>query len=220
MHKEKHKLDTKIQPRFFEGASIKIEKREDGEKSRKIIGYAAVFNRWSQPLGYDGWFREKIDPAAFNNVLDHDVVAVFNHDNNLLLARNKKSMKLSVDSVGLRYEFEAPNSPNGDNVLEAIERGDVVGSSFRFMPKSTKWEKSEVEGIEEDRTILEIENLIDVGPVTFPAYPDATAEIDKRDYDRYCKENREAENNEADELEKINIDLEHRNRELELEKLR
>jgi len=184
----KHKLDNKIQPRYYEGSNVQIEQRDDGEPSRKITGYAAVFNRWSSPLGYDGWFREKIDPAAFNNVLDQDIVAVFNHDNNIILARNKKTMQLSVDDVGLRYEFDAPSSPNGDNVLAAIAREDVIGSSFRFLPKSTQWEKSEVEGIEEDRTILEIQQLIDVGPVTFPAYPDATAEVDKRDYDNYLSE--------------------------------
>jgi phage head maturation protease len=36
---------------------------------------------------------------------------------------------------------------------------------------------------------MEIDNLIDVGPVTFPAYPDATAEADKRDYDSYLEAN-------------------------------
>lgn len=187
----------KILSRFATG-EISIEKRDDDKRSRKIIGYAAVFERWSNPLGFDGWlFREKIDRTAFDNVLNDDVVAVFNHDNNLILARNKKTLSLSVDATGLRFEFEAPNSPNGDNVLEALERGDVVGSSFRFIPKVTQWEESTEDGIKEDRTIMELERLIDVGPVTFPAYPDATAEADKRDYDTYLEANPRNDNDKS-----------------------
>ena len=131
----------------------------------------------------DGWFREKIDARAFDNVLNDDVVAVFNHDNNIILARNKKTLNLSIDEIGLRYEFDAPKSPNGDNILAAVERGDIVGSSFRFIPKTTQWQPSDQDGIEEDRTITEISNLIDVGPVTFPAYPDSTASADMRDFE-------------------------------------
>ena len=173
---------NKILQRFSD-CEIKVEQREDGEETRKITGYAAVFNKWSNPLGMGGWFREKIDARAFDNVLNDDVVAVFNHDNNIILARNKKTLNLLIDEIGLRYEFDAPKSPNGDNILAAVERGDIVGSSFRFIPKTTQWQPSEVDGIEEDRTITEISNLIDVGPVTFPAYPDSTASADMRDFE-------------------------------------
>jgi len=173
---------NKILQRFSD-CEIKVEQREDGEATRKITGYAAVFNKWSNPLGMDGWFREKIDARAFDNVLNDDVVAVFNHDNNIILARNKKTLNLLIDEIGLRYEFDAPKSPNGDNILAAVERGDIVGSSFRFIPKTTQWQPSDQDGIEEDRTITEISNLIDVGPVTFPAYPDSTASADMRDFE-------------------------------------
>ena len=109
---------NKILQRFSD-CEIKVEQREDGEETRKITGYAAVFNKWSNPLGMDGWFREKIDARAFDNVLNDDVVAVFNHDNNIILARNKKTLNLLIDEIGLRYEFDAPKSPNGDNILAA-----------------------------------------------------------------------------------------------------
>ena len=135
----KQQIETRENAHFVTG-NIRIEERADGGESRKVGGYAATFNKWSLPL-YGGWFREKVSPGAFDAVLDQDVVAVFNHNDNYILARNKKTLNLSVDAVGLRYEFDAPKSSNGDNILEAIRRGDIIGSSFRFIPKTVQWEQ-------------------------------------------------------------------------------
>jgi len=197
---------------------IGIEKREDDNPSRKIVGYAAKFNVWSSDLY--GWFREKIDPKAFNNCLDQDTVALFNHNRDIVLARNTKTLKLSVDDIGLKYEFEAPNTTAGNDLIESLNRGDIKSSSFQFTVKKVEWSKSEKAGIDEDRTILEVENLIDVSPVTFPAYPDTDAKIAERNQqiaqrslDDYCSEHRKEEN------EKDNFSFDIYEKELELHKL-
>ena len=52
------KKDTKIERRFYE-LPVKIETRDGNTESRTVVGYAAVFDKWSNPMG--GWFREKID---------------------------------------------------------------------------------------------------------------------------------------------------------------
>lgn len=64
---------------FIRSDEIKVEKREDGEGPR-IVGYAAKFNTRSNNLG---GFVEVIAPGAFDDVLDDDVRALFNHDRNL-----------------------------------------------------------------------------------------------------------------------------------------
>lgn len=188
--KNKKDVENREERRFFV-LPVNIEKREDDQESRTIYGYAAVFNRWSDPIY--GWFREKIDPAAFNNVLEQDTVCLFNHDRNQVLARNKSTLKLSVDATGLRYEFEAPKTSLGNDLLENIRLGNIKNSSFAFTVKRAEWAKNTDDTqIEEDRTILEVENLIDVSPVTFPAYPDAT--VAKREYENFCAEKRNDEN--------------------------
>lgn len=185
--KNKKEMESRLERRFL-ALPVEIEQRADNAVSRTIFGYAAKFNTWSDPIY--GWFREKIDPAAFNNVLDQDTVCLFNHDKNKVLARNKVTLKLSVDAIGLRYEFEAPNTTSGNDVLEDIRLKNIVSSSFAFTTKRAEWAKSDAEGVEEDRTILEVETLIDVSPVTFPAYPDATVDVAKREFDGYVAEHR------------------------------
>ena len=188
--KNKKELENRTERRFF-NLPVQIEERGDGPSgSRKIVGHAAVFNKWSDPIL---WFREKIDPAAFDNVLNQDTVALFNHDKNLVLARNNATLKLSTDAIGLKYEFEAPNTSVGDDLLENIRLGNIKNSSFAFTVKRAEWAKNtDKEGdVQEDRTILEVENLIDVSPVTFPAYPDAT--VANREYQSFCESHRENE---------------------------
>jgi len=186
--KNKKEVENRTERRFV-ALPVEIEQREGDEESRTIIGYAAVFNKWSDPIY--SWFREKIDPAAFDNVLDQDVVCLLNHDKNKVLGRNKVTLKLSVDKIGLRYELEAPNTTTGNDALEDIRLKNIVSSSFAFTTKRAEWAKNtDDSSIEEDRTIMEVETLIDVSPVTFPAYPDATVDVAKREYESFCTEHR------------------------------
>ncbi|WP_199485929.1 HK97 family phage prohead protease, partial [Morganella morganii] len=54
------------------------------DKPTHIIGLASVFNSLSEPM----WgFREIIKPGAFDDVLNDDVRALFNHDRNYILGR-------------------------------------------------------------------------------------------------------------------------------------
>jgi len=145
---------------------------------RSVYGYAAKFNSRSANLGTTDapWF-EIISPGAFDGRLGDNVVALFNHDNNLILARSKAggsgTLKLKVDNVGLFYQFEAPNTSAGNDLLESIKRGDVDSSSFSFQIAAggDQWQ---AEGKGHLRTITKFSRLYDVSPVTSPAYPSAT----------------------------------------------
>jgi HK97 family phage prohead protease len=146
-------------------------------KGRTIFGYAAKFNTRSQTLGTAAapWF-EVIAPGAFPDLKMQDCRCLVNHDPSLVLARSKYgkgSLRLSIDNIGLRYEFEAPNTQPGNDLLESIKRGDIDGSSFGFMiaKGGDKWTS---EGKGSLRTITRIETLLDVSPTAFPAYTDST----------------------------------------------
>jgi len=94
---------------------------------------------------------------------------------------------MSVDEIGLRYEFPVPDTTYGRDLAANIEAGIVRGSSFSFQiaPGGESWSIEEGRSI---RTVTKIDSLIDVGPVTFPAYPDADATVAKRSYDKFCQQ--------------------------------
>lgn len=141
----------------------------------KIAGYAAVFNQRSDLLG--GSFVEIIAPGAFDDVLGQDVRGLFNHDPNYLLGRTASgTLRLTVDERGMAYEIDTPDTQTiRDLVVEPLRRGDMSGSSFamRVAPGGDSWHE-EKDGLIV-RTIFKIAELRDVGPVSFPAYPDSSA---------------------------------------------
>ena len=156
-----------------------IEVRSLGS-ARTVYGYALKFNFLSKDLG---GFQECIDPAALNGVDLSDVVALFNHDKNLILARTtSKTLRLTIDKVGLRYEFDPPNTAAGNDLLISIKRGDVSGSSFQFIVSENgdSWDLRNGVMV---RTILKFSRIIDVSPVVFPAYNET--DIAKRSLDSF-----------------------------------
>lgn len=156
-----------------------VRKAEDDPESRRVTGYAAVFGSSSLPLmDWDhGEFEELIDRNAFDGVIEQsDVFAVLNHDNGRgILGRSVNgngSLSLSVDDHGLRYEFDAPRTALGDELLEGLRRGDITASSFAFSVQDERWEEQEDKTYK--RTILKVGRLYDVSPVYNPAYPDTS----------------------------------------------
>lgn len=158
------------------------------ENSRKISGYAAVFNSASRDMG----FIEYIDEGAFDGVLENsDVFAVLNHQNDKVLARSNKgvgSLKLSVDERGLHYEFEAPNTDLGNTVLEYVRRNELTESSFAFVVGSDSWSK-DADG-NYVRHIHKIASLHDVSPCWTAAY--AATSVSCRSFEDYKEEERKA----------------------------
>lgn len=162
---------SKIERRYLTGQTAGIEKRVDGDGSR-ITGYASVFYRAGEPGTefriYDD-VVERIGPNAFDDTLKTaDVRGLFNHDVNQILGRSSSgTLRLSVDSRGLKFEIDTPDTTIGRDVKTLLERGDITGSSFAFIPTSTTYERADNGDIVLVRNAVK---LIDVGPVTFPAY--------------------------------------------------
>lgn len=140
----------------------------DKEK-RTVEGYALLFNVRSDGLS----FEEVIEPGALDGVLEKsNVFALLNHDlNRGVLARSrngKGSLHLEIDERGLKYRFEAPKTPLGEELLENIRRGEISESSFSFAVEKDKWEKKP-DGTWK-RSIKKIRELYDVSPVYDGAY--------------------------------------------------
>lgn len=154
-------------------ATGEIEARSKNNKFY-AEGYAAVFERRSGNLG---GFVEVVKPTAFNKtVKDADVRALWNHDPSLVLGRNKAgTLQLALDSKGLHYKAEMPNTTYARDLYELLERRDITQSSFTFFKILDDWELVNLDNDEfPQRSLIEV-GLVDVSPVTFPAYEDATS---------------------------------------------
>lgn len=154
-----------------EQRTVDVDVRDVDTRGRTLHGFAAVYNAVSGDLG---GFRERIAPGAFADVLGSDVRALLNHDPNQVLGRSSAgTLRLRDEERGLRFECDLPDSPLGENVREAVRRGDIDGASFRFRVAEDEWEG-------ETRTILRIAELQDVTVATYGAYPDASVELRTR----------------------------------------
>lgn len=138
----------------------------------KLGGYAAVFDQTTD-LGWAG--RERIAPGAFDRALKDpttDVRSLYNHDHMYVLGRQSAgTLRLSADDHGLEYEVDLPNTTYANDLRALVERGDIDGASFAFVPDAIARDSDT--GV---ATHTSVASLIDVSPVTFPAYAGASTE--------------------------------------------
>lgn len=144
----------------------------------KIRGYAAVFDVPGEPFGPGVGFIEEIDPHAFDSVLSGtpDVCGLWNHNQDIVLGRTTSgTLQLSVDARGLAYVIDPPETQAAKDLLVLMRRGDVNKSSFGFICKRDQWTDNPDGTV--TRRILEFEELLDVSPVTFPAFSQTSADV-------------------------------------------
>lgn len=170
-------------------AGIHVREKENGEASRTIIGHAILFNELSEPLwrDEDSEAREIIDPSAITqSLLDNsDIKFTMFHDRQLILARSNKgegTLSYGIDDDGVYFEFDAPNTADGDKALELVRRGDLAGCSFAF--STSYWDDDFVERTSEYRDgktyltyrVKVIKGIYDFTLAADPAYPSTSVE--------------------------------------------
>lgn len=165
--------------RYFK---FKLETRD--EDSPSISGHAAVFNEQADIMG----FREQIAPGAFSDsIKTDDVRALFNHDPNHVLGRNRAgTLKLHEDRKGLAIEIVPPDTQFSRDLMTSIKRGDIDQMSFGFQVVAEEWREGK-DGEPDLRTLKEV-RLFDVSPVTFPAYTGTDVAV--RSHNIWQKENK------------------------------
>lgn len=154
---------------FVEG--VELRAAPEGSKSPgTMVGYAAVFEKYSADLGY---FREKLQRGCFTRAISaSDVRALVNHDASQVLGRKSAgTLRMVEDEVGLRVEIDLPDTTVGRDTAELIRRRDIQGQSFSFTTNIDQWDWSGETAL---RTVVEVDQLFDVGPVTYPAYEETS----------------------------------------------
>lgn len=202
-------INSKIERRTITMHELRVVNGE-ADKPRKIEGHAAVFNQWSETLGFWFPYKEKVMPGAFAETIEKDDIrALFNHDPNYVLGRNKSgTLELREDDQGLFVSITPPDTQWARDLMVSIERGDITQMSFGFEVISDRW------GLEEGMDVRELHKvkLYDVSPVTFPAYPqtDVGVRSAKEVYEAHIAQKR------ADEIQKSKQNIEILRKKLEL----
>jgi len=165
--------EDKIERRYFDvkDVELRIEGEDEGEEE-KIVGYAAVFNKWGEGYG----IKEKISPGAFEKSLESsDVRALFNHNPDMPLGRESAgNLRLREDKKGLYMELKPIDTTYSRDLKEAIRTNVITQMSFAFETEDEEWH---IDGKEiPERTLKEVK-LFDVSPVTFPFYTDTSVAL-------------------------------------------
>ena len=136
----------------------------DNEDNKMIIeGYPITFNTPATHWG----MTEVIDANALEETDMSDVPLKYNHDDShLILARTRNgSLKLEVDSIGLKMTAELIDTQSNIDIYKSIKMGLLDKMSFAFTTKEEKYDYDT-----DTRTILNIDKLYDVSVVDLPFY--------------------------------------------------
>lgn len=179
----------KLKRELFTATPLEIRESVEGENKRTISGYAILFDTPSAVLYEDSNIevREVISKRAVTEefLRQQDIKMTMFHDRQLILARSNKgegSLSYSVDDKGVRFEFEVPNTCDGDKAFELVKRGDICGCSFMF---STYYGDKDYVDVEVKRengreratnTVLAFTGIYDFTLAADPAYPDTSCE--------------------------------------------
>lgn len=173
-----------------------MELRDEVDDARTLFGIASTVDQ-----RYDmGWYEEEVVRGAFDDVIQDDVVFLFDHEG-MPMARttsDKQKLTLSIDERGnLAYSLPI-RSERTDlmNLADAILTGVVYQSSFAFRIAEQEWVERRDE--KDLRRITKIERMYDVSAVTFPANPNTS--VAKRYFEKET-ERRAIKNKTLKELE-------------------
>lgn len=157
----------------------KFEIRSDDSGGHIISGYAIIFNQPSEDMG----FIETVDPHALDGLDLRQVFCLYNHDFASVLARTDTgTLKLNVDSKGLAFTCQIPNTTLGADVYENIRNGNVQGMSFGFTVDEDQWDLDNKGN--KTRRILKLGSLSEISVTCIPAYPE-TSVVAQRSYEKF-----------------------------------
>ena len=179
----------------FAASGLQVREAAEGEESRTLVGYALKFGTRSVNLTpWSSWREvyEILEPGCISMEMlnRQDVVFTAFHNPEKVLGRctnGKGTLRMSIDSVGLRIECEMPNTELGNEMLELVKRGDLFGMSFAYVTDEDDSENAVSYEREADkdgkqvwlRHVKRIDKMLDVTVAGHPAYEET--EISQRE---------------------------------------
>lgn len=160
---------NKMELRFNE---FELNKNEQGQL--KVSGYVNKTNQWSQTLGKQKKFVERILPGAFRKAIQtgNEIHFLAEHDNAKILSSTRNgSLSLREDENGLFMEATISDTSWGRDYHTLITDGIIKNMSFGMQVLKDSWKKL-ADGTYE-RSISDI-YLAEVSAVRNPAYVQST----------------------------------------------
>lgn len=167
------------------GSELRTEATEiDGLGT--LTGHFSVFDAWYEVDSiWEGHFLERIAPGSFKKTFreNRDAMRItFNHGQDPSLGDKVLGPidVLEEDGIGARYETPLFDTSYNRDLLPGLKAG-VYGASFRFRVLKEEFDqKPKVSDHNPlaipERTIKEVQ-VMEFGPVTFPASPTASAGV-------------------------------------------
>jgi HK97 family phage major capsid protein/HK97 family phage prohead protease len=162
------------------------EEAQEEAEERTLYGYFTLFNEPTEINSYyEGNFIERVAPGAFAKwIAGHrDAIrCLFQHGMDYQIGDKPLGpiSELREDETGPYYEVPLLNVHYVRELIPGLEAA-LYGCSFRFRVIREEWDEEpepsddNPKGLPE-RTLLELQ-VPEFGPVTFPAYPGATAAL-------------------------------------------
>jgi HK97 family phage prohead protease len=161
-------------------------KGDGGDGMPTLEGHFAVFNEWTEIDSiFEGTFMERIAPGAFKKTFKEQrdsIRCLFQHGMDFNIGDKPLGPvdALEEDKEGARYEVPLLDTSYVRDILPGLE-AKLYGASFRFRVIREDFNEEPDPSDENprglpERTITELE-CREFGPVTFPAYPGATAQV-------------------------------------------
>jgi len=150
---------------------FEITRQSENPEERIIEGYFALYESETE-LFQDSF--EIITKGAFDNTLNNDIRALWNHNTQYVLGRNSSgSLELRVDDKGLFGIIKLPNTQYANDLFELVKRGDVDQCSFGFNILNEDLEELASGGY---RWRINEIDLHEISVVTFPAYENTSVQ--------------------------------------------
>ncbi|MBZ9904786.1 HK97 family phage prohead protease [Mesorhizobium sp. BR115XR7A] len=139
-----------------------------------ISGYAI---QWGKPAIIGGLWEERFARGSLDKSLrDYpDVVALWSHDRSKPLGRvGNGTLTVKADNIGLWYALTPnPDSPNGQEALATVGRGDLDEVSIGFFCEVSEWDDS----AEMPTRLVTQAQLMELSLVTWGAFGKDTSAV-------------------------------------------
>jgi Escherichia/Staphylococcus phage prohead protease len=159
-----HRQPQQMNKRDFK-TKFEVIRQQETPDDLQIEGYFALYENETEL--FDGVY-EIITKGAFDNTLGNDIRALWNHNTQYVLGRNKSgTLEIKTDDKGLYGVVKLPKTQYAQDLYNLVQRGDVDQASFGFNILDEELEELASGGY---RFRLKEVDLHEISVVTFPAY--------------------------------------------------
>ena len=158
---------------------FEITRAEKDPDEMIIEGYFALYENETELWKGS---HEIITRGAFDETLNNDIRALWNHNTQYVLGRNKSgSLEIKADDKGLYGSIKLPKTQYAEDLYELVQRGDVDQCSFGFNILDEDLEELSSNNY---RWRINKIDLHEISVVTFPAYENTTVQARSKEIEQ------------------------------------